>query len=232
MGSDGTFVDLEEAASILAVTPPMVHKYVERGMLSCHYPDGKTPGVRRSRVFLRGDVEALAELRVDGITTNQAAMINHVLALSVKVKRLERGHDELLCYLGMSDHKLSTDYEDVQQLYLEAKQIFERPLGEDDLRDVRWARRMLPIGEEYLALVQKHTQDPEPWKVFINSVKHLLVVHESPGPVRMVLEHALLNLRNAAFLYVCAERGPRIAKRQFPHASYVSRLVGIMYPTD
>lgn len=232
MGSDGAFIELEEAAAILAVTPQMVHKYVEKGMLPCHYPTGKKPGVRRSRTFRRVDVDALAELREDGICTSQAALISHVLGLSVKIRRLEQGHDELLCYLGMSDHKLSTDYADVMQLYLEAKQIIEQPLSVDDLRDVRWARRLLPIGEDYLAIVKMHTQDKEPWQVFTNSLKRLLVVHSDPGPIRAVLENALLNLRNASFLYICSLEGPRIAKKKFTHASYTGRVFGLLFPED
>lgn len=224
MGSEGVFVDTEEAAALLEVTTHTVHKYVERGLLSCHYPGAKKTGGRGERMYHREEVEALAELRSSGLHTSRAALTNQVLVLSVKVKQLETTLSELSCYLGMSACVLPTSQEEVRQFHLEARQIVDLPLDIDDHRDVQWAKRMLPVSEEFLALVQEYTQDHEPWRVFMDSMKRLLAIHGQPGPVNTILEHALLNLRNAAFLYVCSTQGIRATREVFPELTYTGRI--------
>lgn len=232
MGSEGVFVDVDEAAALLGVTPQMVNKYVENGVLTAHYPDMKSGSTRGKRRFRRDDVEALSELRDAGIGSDFASLRSHLLGMAVKVRRHERVLDELMNYLGMSDHRLPSDLEGVMSLHMEAQEMCEATLEANDQRDVIWARRLLPISEEYLDVVKHYTKEEKPWEVYMQSLKRLLEIHAHPGPVRTVLEHALLNLRNAAFLFVSQTQDVRAAKREFPHASYTGRVYNLLFPKN
>jgi len=232
MGSEGVFVDVDQAAAILGVTSQMVHKYVENGMLPGHYPHPTKTGGKGPRMFRREDVETLEELRASDLLTNRASLFRHVLGTAVKVRRLERTLDELLCYIGMSDHKLPTEHEDVIRFYAEAEDFCTHNFEVNDAQDVAWARRLLPFSEEYLEVVRTHTGSREPWVVFLESLNRILLRHPVPGPVRAVLEHSRMNLRNVAYFFARHEFGARTAKTIFPNESYSSRLYKTLLPAE
>lgn len=229
MGSTKTYLSPSEAAEILGVNVSQVHVLNRNGYLEAHYPEGRRNNLTSKR-FIQQDVLELREMR-EQLKDARGKKLHQIAAQALLTsRRVERRLEELVRYLGLSEHVLSAEKEDIVGFFETAWDFFREPTICTSEEVSEWAKKLLGITEEYLALVAQHTKEEEPWAIFMH-VAQLLTDMASPGTeARTYVDHARRNLRNVAYFYVRRVRGARIADQQFPGEKYSDRLVRALIP--
>jgi hypothetical protein len=231
MGSESIFVNPVEAAQILGVSVDQVHTLHRKGFLEASYPEGRRPHNLAGKRFRREDVLTLKELRAQCKGASPEKLQQLALQAIVVSKRVERRLNELTHYLGLTDSALSLEKERVIAFFTRVSDFVEEPRIDSPQEAIDWARQLLGVTEEFLELVALHTQEAEPWKVFLEAGKRLAAHCSTGTQARTYVDHARRNLRNAAYMYVRGEKGVRAADRLFPLEGYSNELIQTMFPT-
>lgn len=207
-----------EALKLLGVGKNTLAKMVRNGELDQYYltrEDGK-----RATGYSREQIECRADLAEKGI--DLASLASMTLGDKARIRVLERKVDDLLTLFGLNHEELPTEEEEVLALYLEAKnKSFERFPGKDVV--ARWCRILYGFTEQYLAVLEFHTKNDEPWHPFWRIATQLLRLF--PRGVaefeyyRGFLLSALQHLRNTIYVYVCRRNGPKTAGKIFPETA-------------
>lgn len=224
MGSTGLYLTPAETAEVLGVSVEMVHVYDRKQLLEAYYPEGRKAGKR----FLAEDVFALHELRQEHKGDFLRKLPQLAMRAIVTSRRVEKRLDELMQFLGLNDVALSLEPTDVAMLHFNVEKALTMPRAEGDQELLDWSKKLLAINEEYLDLVKMHLGDEYPWKPYLDLAR--VLSEKCGGRQRSFLEHARSNLRNVAYFYERAWRGPREAEKLFPGERYSGRLLRRVLP--
>lgn len=219
MGSTGLFLTPAEAAEVLGVSVQMVHVYDRRQLLEAHYPGGAL----RGKKFLAEDVYALAELRTQYKGDFLRKLPQIALRAAVTSRRVEKRLEELMSFLGLNDVVLSLEPQDVIDLHHKVEVALSQPRVEDEADVIAWSKKFLAINEEYLELVKTHVGEAFPWKPYLELAR--LVAGRANGRSQSYIAHARASLRNVAYFYERAFRGPAEANAMFPGERYSGKLL-------
>lgn len=226
MGSDGTYITVEEAAAIHGVHVSQVHAWSRGGMLEAYYPKGRRAGKR----FRRQDVLDLLELREQEWAGLRKKLPQLALEAIVTSRRVEKRLNELVYYLGLSEEQLAVGKDEVVMLFVQVQSFLDIPIVENHEAAIRWARVLLGITEDYLGLVSLYLEEPEPWAIYMELGRVLASKCSPNTSARMFIEHARKNLRNVAYFYLRGSKGARVAGHLFPGESYSGRLLQTLFP--
>ena len=215
---------LEEAASVLQVTPRTLRTYIKQGALHAT----RIPGSKR-KVIAAADVYALREAK-QGTALN----VQKTLALlQAKIQRLEARCSVLERILDAKDAPLAVDAAYGAKLYsLCAQQLAVSGWSTEEMSG--WAEVFLRLQEEDLKVLNEATDDPKPWLPFLRLSVRMIHFVLSASRYKESLELQQLHLslaegrrrlRTAAVIYA-ESRG--IADPSIAHysAADVPRSVG------
>jgi excisionase family DNA binding protein len=227
MGSKEVYITVEQAAKILGVHFSQVHAWERAGWLEAYYPGGRVGGKR----FREEDVRDFLELRGPDGFGFRWKLPQLAMKAVISSRRSEKRIEEIARYLGLDAPSLGVEKEEVLVFLAKLEEFRKTPKVKKQVEAIELARTLLAVTEEYLDLVSSYTGDKEPWKVFLDTAK-ILAEQCSPGTdARGFAEHARRNLRNVAYFYLRASKGPHEAGRLFPGESYTSRLIRTLFPS-
>ena len=230
MGSDTNLITATEAAEILGVSVAQVHVVHRNGLLEALHPPGTRKNNLTGKLFRRDDVVILRDAREQTAGASTARLKQLALQAIVTSRRVEHRLAELTNYLGLEDHSLSLERDDVVALYTRMNELGQdhTMVVHEDL--VPWSRQLLGVTAEFLGLVEQHTGDKEPWRVFMRAGKSLTLNCSAGSSARMYVDHACANLRNVAYFYIRGVYGVRVANKMFPKEGYSTELIRTMLP--
>lgn len=208
----------KEAASILGVSPQRVYQMNRKGELR------SVGQLKQDLRFSLEEVCALADSkREKGGSLGIQLLSAKVVQLSARMGVLERQQESVMRMLGLRSARIGCNKAEVLSLYCRAEEAMNQPvLHLDDVRE--WTKIFLAFHEEVFDLVETHTNDPEPWSLFLRLAKK---VYKHCPTIKCLhddelvdpsteFEAARRNLRAAAWSYVCNRRGRRAAEQTFP----------------
>jgi hypothetical protein len=210
-------VSRERAAQLLGVSQQAISDMVSRGVLT------PVQGVSGGRVaFLLSDLSAVLEA-VNG-KVDLASVGHTALKALVVSRRTEKKLKKLLVLLGVEEGmELPLEESGVLELYLSAKSDNLEKSEFEAAEVFYWARVLMALTEEYLALVTKHTHDPEPWKLFLDLAQNMAEsrgLEKDEGAERWssfrYLDVARKQFRHVAYFYARQLHGARMAKDLIP----------------
>lgn len=218
------------AAGVLKVTPRTLTNYVTQGLL--------TPVVEQRKIcFRRADVIALAEAFNNG--NDLASVTNTAIRALVRVEQCERKLNELLSLLGFTTVTLSTSEKGILELYARAKDMLtlEEPIFIAG-QVFHFAKELLAFNEDYLRLVEHHTGEGEPWRVYLGACEKLCQL----TPVsRLEHDHELAtaysyvtaarrHVRAVAYFYVRMIHGVLVADEAFIGDNAFDPVIATLFP--
>jgi hypothetical protein len=206
-----------EAAEILTVSTQRVYQMNREGLI---HAVGKIRGGLR---FATEEICALAEERQKNGSLGLPRLHARVIQLGAKMHATERHLQSIDRVLGLSLPNIGYDEADMKSLYFKAQQALVEPtLNLDQVRE--WSQVFLALHEEFFELLERYTDDPEPWRLFLNlgvkMSKDCPLLTEAHNDERSFtkkeLDMARRNLRAALWLYITNHRGQRAANEEFP----------------
>lgn len=206
-----------EAAELLDVSVSRVYQMNREGII---HAVGR---LRQTLRFSTEEICALAAERQKNESLGLSRMHARLIQLGAQMHTMQRQLESVQRVLGLSLPSIGNDEVEVRSLYIRAQQAVEEPtLNLDDIR--KWTQVFLAIHEEFFELVERYTEDPEPWSVFsrlgqkMNKDCPLLRDTQDDELViaQRELNMARRNVREAAWLYVTNRRGSEVADEVFP----------------
>lgn len=230
MGTPPDLFTRKETATVLGVTVRTLSNYVTQGLL--------VPVIEKRKAhFRRGDVLALAEVLRAG--NDLAAVTGTALRALVRAEQCERKLNELLGLLGFTTVSLPTTTKGLLELYHRAHRIsgWEEP-SIIASQVFHFAKELLAFNEEYLRLVEHHTGDAEPWRVFLAACERLARLTPTD---RMVYDHELASaysyipvarrhLRAVAYFFVRSSHGSEVADKAFIGDNAFDPVITTLFP--
>lgn len=225
-------VSIGHASRMIGLSVETLHSMSRRGVIQPFYP---TPS--GGKHFRAIDLAALAEVRgrkMDMAGAAELAMQAFVLARSNE-KRIE----DLYEAMGLEFPELNITEEAIVSLHIQAKDAFFHCLASDPESVREWAKTLYAINESYLELVRKYVGTEEPWKVFMDLGREMLIkVPKDSFPFNVDLQsaHGYLriaynNLRNVAYFFCRTYHGNNIAQQLFNDApDDVENVCRILFP--
>jgi hypothetical protein len=235
MGTPSDIITIDQAARILGVTVNMVRKLVADCVLRTVPVAVKG---RPKKHFLRGEVNAYAEIRAKKLTLVDVMMTaERAYALS---RSNEKRITQLMNVMGLNDKVLETTEEAVVSLVLQATDAEmqakeERP---SVATLMHWAKTLYAVNEGYLDLVATHTVSVEPWAPFIHLAQALvdslntddLRANKELEEAYSYIEAARRNLRHVAYFYLWEKRGSQKANKVFGVKDYAAPILNTLFP--
>jgi hypothetical protein len=204
-------LSLDQAADVLKVSRRQVQCYVSDSLLS-------TDDSGRVR---EEDVYSWLEVRDSGMDLPQVA---HMARRAfMRMQTMERTLQVLLRGFGLDGEMLSTQEDDVVELYSKVdRDLLRDTISYEEV--VEWARVFCKMNEENLAFIEKYTADHEPWKKLMDlgtklrspGIYPATITREELRCVDGVLSLGRRNLRQAAYFYIRNIHGKRFAQTLFP----------------
>jgi len=199
-----------EAAALLKCSERSLSNYTRRGLLT------PVVGGGHRRSYYLDELEALQEALNDEQSLESLTV--RVLQLNALCHSMKRRIESLETVLGFDVPILSHAKEDVFSEYWRAEDLSHNPVHQADvIRD--YTKTLLGLHEEFLELVERYTDDREPWRVFLKAAdalqqgavedEDLIAAQRQLGVVRNMLEQR-------AIQYVARRDGERAAYAAFP----------------
>jgi len=220
MGRKAGLITAAEAAEILGCTQRRVYQYTDSGLLSASHD-----GNRRKKMYGRDQIYAVKEA-FDGLDgkLDLPRLLAEILQLKARCSSLEQrlGHVEAVNHLDVPI--LSYEKDEVLAVYWAAKDLARDPTSEF-MVVLDFSKTLRGIHQEFLELVELHTEDREPWRVFREAAQRLrknctgtqLFEYIEIATAQAELQAARGQFENVVFNFVCARDGKREAYRRFPH---------------
>jgi excisionase family DNA binding protein len=224
---------ISQAARLLGVSARSVRSLCKEGRIQPEHTPGK---VRGSIRFRKADLLALVETNWKKLDFPKVAKMS-AQALA-EIKTLRKRVDQLSALLGVDQEELSLEEDDLATLYATAQDTVANDISHSHQKVMWWARRMYSMTEEYLHLMEKAVEDPEPWRPFLTLVQTLCVNsprEEFPGDKKLEAAYAYLNvarkhLRQVSYFYVRTFNGEHLAARMFPKKEFDEEIVTLLMP--
>lgn len=210
-------ISVNEAAEILGVTPARVYQMYREDLIR---------GVGRLRQDLQFSLEevcALAELRESNESMGLGRIRAQLVQLSARMTALERSMESMERVIGLRARRVGHSKIEIASLQAKAEKALEEPALE--LSDIReWSEVFMGLHEEFFDLLEVHTDDPEPWRLFLELSQKMYedcplagrFKNEELLATRAELDVARSNLRQAAWAYVYKRRGSAFSRQEFP----------------
>lgn len=208
-------VDISQAAKMLKMSRYVLLSLCKRGVLTPIKKEGD-----KKKYFLLHELSAASEVLGSKLTVSDLAAI--AVQAHVRSKAVERRLDEIFYLMGWYRVPLGLDEGDILLIYTRAEAVLEAP--PETIKEVReWAEILFSIDEGYLALVAKHTDSNEPWKLFMDAAQKISANaprSRFPGDPGLHFAYAYLeasreHLRHAAYLFCRHHLGARHANEVF-----------------
>lgn len=223
-------VPIVAAARMLRLSVRTLHRMCVNGVLHPVYKTGNG-----AKYFPVAEIAALAEIVGKKLDLDDVAVL--AMRALVTAKANERRFEDLLRSLGLKRRVLGTTADEVAMLYEQALHALEVPRQPtiDELED--WSGAFYAIDEAYLALVEKATASPEPWKVFLDLANLMakerpFAFYESVPTLRSAydyLEAARRNLRIVSFMYCRERHGISTADKLFGKGDLPDQILSVMF---
>lgn len=229
MGRNDTHVPFNEAAKMLGVSGRQLRYMVRQGRI-LPVP-GRTKG--EPMLFRLEELHALLDLkdrRVDLATIAGLATQAHCLGRSA-IERL----DKLCQFLGLENNRLPDDEDHVMSLHMRAQDTLPRDLSSLEPSVVMfWASTFNAIDESYLRAIEKHIEDPEPWGTYLALACAIMEQQPTSADSNMKFAYACLDsarkhLRHAAYFFLRARNGTRVANAAF-NDEVDEEIIGQLHP--
>ena len=230
MGTPADMLTPGAAAKLLKVTTRTLNNYVSQGLLQAVYE-------QRRCFFRRADVIALAEVFNEG--NDLAAVATTAIRALIRAEQCEKRLNELLSLLGFTTVSLVTTEPGILELYHRAIRMHsnEEPIV-IAAQVFQFAKELLAFNEEYLRLVEHHTGDDEPWRVYLVACEKLTaltpfdrMVHDLElSTAYSYVVAARRHIRSVAYFYVRARHGAAVADEAFIGANAFEPIITTLFP--
>jgi hypothetical protein len=230
MGIQADLLSRKDTAAMLKVTIRCLHNFVKRGLL-------KQVGKGRQVYFHRADVVALLETM--GGNLDLASVATTAMRALIKAEQCEKVLNKLLSTLGFTSLPLVTTQAGIFRLHERAKGLLAEKEGSAEAGTIfHFAQELFGISEEYLRLVEHHTADGEPWRVYLEASeqlcklapRHRLVHDYELASAYGFLEAARRHIRAVAYAYVRATHGASVADEAFIGDNAFDPVITTLFP--
>ena len=214
------FVTLEVAAGLLGIGQRQLQRMVKQGILKPHPTASKS--TRNRRLFRMTDIAALQEIRSRGNNPEAAFVEARQAAMEARALRLEV--DNMRKALGFDLPTLGTDRDTIISLVLRAEDALRDLPTQEPPELLEWARVFHALTEAHFESITFHSDQKQPWRVFLNLGRHLLA-GEQPMVTRydfnlqgiyQMLAAGLRHTRHAAYFHIQTLYGKEYAAKVIP----------------
>lgn len=226
------YVSIAEAARMLGYTVDTLHAYHRRGILEAVYP---TPG--GGKHFRAHDLSAFAEAKERKV--NLASVAEMAMQAYVISRANEKRLADLYDAIGLDIPELGVTEEEVVSLYLRAETAKRMPPREDAAVIREWARSFYAMNESYLELVSQYAATDEPWKLFLDLGRELLVnaprdsflLNPTLQSAYGYLRISFNNLRSVSYFFCRSRHGSKTADELFDGPrDAISNVCRLLFP--
>lgn len=210
----------KEAADWLSMPLHTIRKLVERQILEPAHVENQVMWFRQE------DVVNVARSLQRGVTLTSAS--HHALQALAIAQRTERMLSDVMETLGSRYTPLSTEPEDVEELYERAEGMFRGSTEEMTAEQVRgWARIFFALNRGYLLLIENLTGAKEPWRVLLDAATKMM--DEAPrrffeqkpdlALAYSLLDSARQSFRQESYFYCRSRYSTKAAEMTFPETN-------------
>jgi hypothetical protein len=215
---------------MIGLSVEALHSMSRRGIIQPIYPDPKG-----GKHFRANDLSALAEVRDRKMDLSGAAEL--AMQAYVISRSNEKRIDDLYESLGFDRPELGVTEQEVVALHIQAKEAFFHPLSTDPTSVRDWAKTLYAIDEPYLDLVRRYVGTEEPWRIFMELGREILVkAPKDSFPLNPDLQsaHGYLrtaynNLRSVSYFFCRTHYGDTAANQAF-HGDNIENVCRLLFP--